>query len=866
MPTAHRRFLPLFTTFALGALALAHDGDLKLLDKQPAYMGHGWRNAQRSGTGGALLVTAPPTNFPANNVTLLSWLTLSDFGIASAGNGNSCFGYTAPSGREYALMGLSTGTAIVEVTQPGNATIIAQVAGPQSLWRDVRTYSHYAYAVSEGGSGIQVIDLANVDAGTASLVNTVSDDAFGQTHTLEIDVANGYLYRCGGAGLGLRIYDVHTNPAVPTRVGTWSDRYVHEMSVFTYTQGPAAGKRIAFCCGGLSSGFVQTGLYVVDVTNPAAPALMTYVTYPNAAYAHQAWPSPDLHWLYLDDELDERNFGISSVTRVLDISDPANTALVGTFTDGSSSIDHNQYTLNDKLFQANYRSGLHVFQTSGAGTPTSPVEIASFDTWPEDDLPFFNSLWNVYPYFPSGTVIGSDLERGLFVWWVGAPQVSFTLPAGVPTALDPAGTVLRVQLTGAIQPGSATFHYDVGAGFVAAPLAQAPNGDWLATLPPVACGTSVSFFFSARSPNGVIWSAPQGAPTSSYCAVAALARNTLASDDFEAANAGWSGGVAGDTATSGQWVRVDPLGTDLQPENDHSPIGTRCWVTGQGTNSAMVQEADVDGGVTTLRSPAFALAGRTNARIGYWRWYDNQVAGGSPPDDFFDIDVSNDDGSTWVRVEHLGPATADSRGGWIHHEFRVADFVAPTNTVRVRFQASDLNLDTHVEAGIDDFEVVDLDCTGSSSFCAGDGTLASCPCGNNGTAGHGCASSAFTAGAQLSMTGTPSVSADNVQLIATPLTGNAAIFIQSDATTAPFAIDDGLTCLTGTIIRLGTRLTTAGTAIDPDMTSAPLSVRGAIPASGATRYYQAFYRNAAASFCPPATSNRTNGLAILWAP
>ncbi|MBI5361561.1 MAG: hypothetical protein HZA53_00175, partial [Planctomycetes bacterium] len=164
MTTTARALLTLFVLSA-GAAAFVHDGDPKLLHKRPAFQGAGWRNAQRQSTsGGPLLVTGPTAPFTANNVTLLSWVTLAEFGVSAAGNGNSCFGYTSPSGREYALMGLSTGTAVVEITQPGNPVIVAQVPGPVSLWRDVRTYSTYAYAVSEGGGGIQVIDLANVDA------------------------------------------------------------------------------------------------------------------------------------------------------------------------------------------------------------------------------------------------------------------------------------------------------------------------------------------------------------------------------------------------------------------------------------------------------------------------------------------------------------------------------------------------------------------------------------------------------------------------------------------------------------------------------------------------------------------------------
>ncbi|MFO1009735.1 MAG: choice-of-anchor B family protein [Planctomycetota bacterium] len=911
-----RTTLPL-VAFALGLFAVdasAHDGDRKLQDKQPAYQGPGWRNAQRravvrtpgtrlsapsastattssasslrasrtpsataplpasasltptsSPAASALVASSPGIGFTAHDVTLLSWLTLPDFGVNAAGNGNSCFGYTSPSGREYALFGTSTSTAVVEVTNPGDARIVAQIPGPVSLWRDMRTYSHYAYAVSEGGSGIQVIDLANVDAGVVTLVGNVHDDFFGQTHTLVVDTQSGYLYRSGGAGQGLRMYDVHTNPAQPARVGTWSDRYVHEATIVPFTTGPAAGKQIAYCCGGFSNGYISTGLYVVDVTSKSAPALLSYVAYPNAQYAHQCWPSADLRWLYLDDELDDHYLGVTSVTRVFDLLDPLQPVLASTFTNGNNAIDHNQYVRGDRIYQASYRAGMRVFQTTAPGTPTNPVEVAWFDTWPEDDGTFFNGLWNVYADFPSGTVIGSDLEKGLFVWRVGAPELVFDVPGGAPSVVSSTGDVLRVRIAGAVQPGSAFLHYDAGAGAVEVPLSQAPNGDFVAPLPPLACGTSVSWSFSARSTNGVIWSEPQGAPELCYTATAGLDEVVIDANDFESSATGWTASPPGDTAVEGMWVRGDPDGTDLQPENDHDALGTQCWFTGVNT-PGVVHLGDVDGGFTTLVSPSYALANHPEARIAYWRWYDDQLPTGSLPDDPFQVDVTND-GSTWFNVETVGPSDADSRGGWIRHEFRVADFVAPTNAVQVRFVARDLNNDTHVEAAIDDVRVFDVECGGFARFCAGDGSGAPCPCGNAGGAGAGCASS-LGRGAELAASGSASIANDTLVLDGSemPATGTV-LYLQGDLADGNglgTPVGDGLRCVAGTLVRLGTRHNVGGASSMPGAGGRALHVLGGASA-GTTRYYQAWYRNAA-SFCTSETTNWTNGVAVQWTP
>ena len=153
-----------------------------------------------------------------------------------------------------------------------------------------------------------------------------------------------------------------------------------------------------------------------------------------------------------------------------------------------------------------------------------------------------------------------------------------------------------------------------------------------------------------------------------------------------------------------------------------------------------------------------------------------------------------------------------------------------------------------------------------SAFCLGDGTGTACPCGNNGTAGRGCANSSFAAGALLAGSGTASVTADTAVLTASSMTGATCVFFQGTAQQAPVVVDDGLGCVTGTVIRLGTKSVAANASSFPQVGDPLISVRGALPGAGGTRYYQCFYRNAVAAFCPPATSNRTNGVVITWAP
>lgn len=152
------------------------------------------------------------------------------------------------------------------------------------------------------------------------------------------------------------------------------------------------------------------------------------------------------------------------------------------------------------------------------------------------------------------------------------------------------------------------------------------------------------------------------------------------------------------------------------------------------------------------------------------------------------------------------------------------------------------------------------------TYCAGDGSVLPCPCGNNGATAAGCANSMFAQGSLLSPAGTPSVVSDSFSLNASRLTGSVAIFFQALEQGPASVVDDGIGCIGTGVTRLGTKATLGSSAKFPTTGDPLLSVRGNVPAAGGTRFYQCFYRNATSAFCPPATSNRTNGLAVTWVP
>ncbi|MGE4620225.1 MAG: choice-of-anchor B family protein [Planctomycetota bacterium] len=727
------RAMILLCTLALlgsGFLVIGHENDPKARDRQPPYNGPGYRSALPGPQP-----FGPVGGFPADGVNLEAWIPLNEM-QAGIANGNDCWGYTSPSGREYALMAHSSGTTVVEVTNPGNPTILGTIDGPNSLWRDVKTHENFAYAVSEGGGGIQVIDLSDVDSGIVTLANTVTDGGGLSSHNVAIDNDSEYLYRCGGGSNGLRIYRLQ-DALNPSFEGSWSGDYVHDAQVVRMDAGPFAQRQIAFLCTG--SGPVSFD--ILDITVKTNIVTLGQLVYPGGAYSHQGWLSPDQQLFYLGDELDEGP-GVPTKTFVIDVSDLTNPTLLTEYTNGNSAIGHNIYTVDNLVFEANYRSGMRILD---ATDPLNLTEVAYFDTYPDDDNPSFNGLWSLYPYFASGTVIGSDLERGLFVWSLGADPLTFAYPNGIPDQIDPTGDVVDVQIiptTGfSVDPQSPTLWFNDGSGWFSSVMTFLGNDNYQGVFPNFVCGVEVNWYVEAAVVGGTASTDPAAAPVSFYASSAIQGTVDFYSDDMEQ-DLGWTAGVAGDTATTGVWTRANPNGTAAQPEDDQSPAGVNCWFTGQGTVGGALGENDVDAGITTLLSPVLDLSSATSPLISYWRWFSNN-SGAGPGTDTFRVEISSNGGTSWVAVEVLGPTGNFTSGGWFEHQFLVTDFVPLTASIRLRFIAEDVGAASIVEAAIDDLRVSEVLCndcngngvgddediaSGTSTDLDGDGIPDECQC------------------------------------------------------------------------------------------------------------------------------------------
>lgn len=260
---------------------------------------------------------------------------------------------------------------------------------------------------------------------------------------------------------------------------------------------------------------------------------------------------------------------------------------------------------------------------------------------------------------------------------------------------------------GAIDPATPTLHYSAnGAAWqtVAMTPSGAPN-QFRANLPGQFVGL-VRYYITAGDQYGATFAHPRAAPLRGFHSFLAGPVTASFTQNMET-NPLWTVGSPDDNASTGQWVRVNPTGAYVgsavsQPEDDHTPgSGVTCWITGNAASGAGAGTADVDNGQTTLTTNTFSALGVSSPLVEFWQWYRNDL-GSAPASDTFHVDISNDNGATWVEMDNV----MTSAGSWIRAVYRVEDFVTPTANMKVRFRAADFGAGSLVEAGVDDFRLL----------------------------------------------------------------------------------------------------------------------------------------------------------------
>ena len=331
------------------------------------------------------VVTHGQTSF---NVSLFG--TLNPVPVRYSGS----WGYTAPDGSEYAVLGGFTGTHIISIDDSTNIHQVDFVDGQDSNWREITVIGDHAYVVTEGGGdlqGMQVIDLSTVPD-SVHLVTTYTA-TFLRSHIIMRDITteDPVVYISGTSSTGgVHMIDV-SDPAQPVQIGLYDPPYyIHDAHV---------RGNILFASA------LSNGLDVVDITDKANPSLLARIEH-QSQFTHSAWTTADNTHVVVTDEVD----GLPA--RIWNISDLDNPTEVSQFSANLQSLVHNPYVLGNFVFLSHNTEGLRVLDIRD---PSLPVEVGYYDTYPGPSGGF-NGLWSAYPYFPSGKIIGGNREDGLYVW------------------------------------------------------------------------------------------------------------------------------------------------------------------------------------------------------------------------------------------------------------------------------------------------------------------------------------------------------------------------------------------------------------------------------------------------------------------
>ena len=352
--------------------------------------------------------------YPCSGVALRSRVTLATMG---GSRGNDIWGWVdTQTDREYALMGMSNGTAFVDISDPENPHVlgILPTQTVASVWRDIKVYRDHAYVVADnaGAHGMQVFDLTRLRDAVPSetfMPDIVYVD-FENAHNIAIDEDSGFAYAVGTntCDHGLHIINIRT-PNNPLFAGCHSTVVTHDTQCVVY-EGPDAQHDGREICVSSNENHVE----VVDVTVKSAPVTISSTVYDQVGFVHQGWLTEDHRFFLLGDELDEISFSVPTRTLVFDMEDLDSPQHVFTHEAATAATDHNLYVAGNRVFQANYSSGLRILEFDDLAN-RELTEVAWFDTYPQGDDNGLDGAWSVYPYLDSGSIIVSDQTNGLFV-------------------------------------------------------------------------------------------------------------------------------------------------------------------------------------------------------------------------------------------------------------------------------------------------------------------------------------------------------------------------------------------------------------------------------------------------------------------
>ena len=666
---------------------------------------------------------------------------------------NDIWGYVAPDGTEYALVGAANGTSIVSLADPANPVEVGYVPGDNTIWRDIKVWDHYAYVVTDDNGensfgvndGLTVIDLSDLPNSVSSIQMT-DFGALGtlnSCHNIWIDeFGYAYLAGCNLNSGGMIYLDCDANPAMPEIIGPGPPVYSHDV----YTRNNL-----------MYSSEINDGVFSVYDVSDKGNTVLLGDRETDFSFTHNSWLNDAGDVLFTTDELEGAPIGS------YDVSDPSDIKLLDLFkpleTLGDGVIPHNVHVLDDWIIISYYTDGCIIVDGSN---PENLVEVGNFDTYFPSNIGF-NGAWGAYPYFPSGLIVVSDIDNGLYVlepnyvracWLEG--KVTDADNGMALNAVDVSinSTELNQGMsnaTGEYATGLATAGtYEVTytkAGYIPKTITDVVLENGVLTIRDVELsrlptyevtgkvvdeenGSAIEnarvllesddFSFEVTTDANGVYTFPE-VNDGTYNLVALKwgyhfddMNITVDGQNYSATDLEIERGyrdeflydynwvVTGNAAT-GIWERGDPIGTTSQgtvynPGADvGADIGGLCYVTGNGGQDAGTD--DVDDGNTILTSPSMDLTSYIDPEISFWIWFANGGGNGTPNDELV---VRLNNGNSSVDILTLDENTDGWDGPFTY--MVEADFI--TNSMTIEFETSDDSNSGHlVEAAVDFFKV-----------------------------------------------------------------------------------------------------------------------------------------------------------------
>ena len=377
--------------------------------------------------------------FDCENIDLLAHFPLTQMS-SSPSSGSDIWGHVdLNTGNEFAIMTINNGVAVFDVTNPTEPKEVGTISGVNSSWRDVKVYQYfnesinlwqaYAYSITEGNNGgVSIIDLNNLPHSVSlveknNVVSTshniyISNVDYSLNIALPDQTASLQVVGANTKNGAFQSYSLAT-PTTLNNVTTknYGSGYTHDGASLAIDD-----QRSINDCGLLSGSctvfidFNEKEMKLWDITDPNNAAQLGTAEYNDVAksnqYVHSGWGTEDKQFVLLHDEFDENRGGLNTTVRIFSIESLTAPTQVGQWTGPTRAIDHNGFVRGNRYYMSNYERGLTVLDITD---PANPSQVGFFDTYTPSNSANFNGAWGVYPYLPSGNILVSDINSGLYV-------------------------------------------------------------------------------------------------------------------------------------------------------------------------------------------------------------------------------------------------------------------------------------------------------------------------------------------------------------------------------------------------------------------------------------------------------------------